>query len=244
MTLYELYPVLIVGAIIGVISLIFIIAYAMMKNKKEAIGFDRNMSDGEIIRRLARYAKPHIPSFILVLVILLFSVVYDIASPLLVGEMVEMLDASFEIQRLWVYLAGYASILLVSLVSTYLQAVLLQKIGQKILSSLREDIFVHIERLSHAQLHSMPVGKLVTRVANDTGAISMMFTGILVNLVKNAFVILGVLGAMLMLNYALTLMVLCFVPFVVLFTVIFRKFLRRAFRRVKDCTTEIGRAHV
>ena len=240
MTLYELYPVLIVGAIIGVVSLIFIIAYAMMKNKKEAIGFDRNMSDGEIIRRLAHYAAPHRPSFILVFVILLFSVLYDVVSPLLVGEMVEMLGENFEIGSLWIYLAVYASILIVSLLCTYLQAVLLQKIGQKILSSLREDIFVHIESLSHAQLHSMPVGKLVTRVANDTGAISMMFTGILVNLVKNIFVILGVLAAMLMLNYALTLMVLCFVPFIVLFTVIFRKFLRRAFRRVKDCTTELN----
>ena len=240
MTIYELYPILIVGAIIGVVSIIFILAYAMMKNKKEAIGFDRNMPDSEIIRRVAHYARPHVKGFILVGVILIFSIVYDIASPLLVGEMVSMLGDGFEMSTLFVYLAVYASILLVSLVCTYLQAVILQKIGQKILSALREDIFTHIESLSHAQLHTMPVGKLVTRVANDTGAISMMFTGILVNLVKNAFVIIGVLAAMLILNYALTLMVLCFVPFVLLFTVIFRKFLRRAFRRVKDCTTELN----
>ena len=47
MTIYELYPILIVGALIGVVSIIFILAYAMMKNKKEAIGFDRNMPDSE-----------------------------------------------------------------------------------------------------------------------------------------------------------------------------------------------------
>ena len=67
-----------------------------------------------------------------------------------------------------------------------------------------------------------------------------MFTNLLVNLIKNAFVILGILVAMLCLNYALTLMVLCFVPFIVIFTVIFRKFSRRAYRKVKDATTDIN----
>jgi ATP-binding cassette subfamily B protein len=86
----------------------------------------------------------------------------------------------------------------------------------------------------------MPVGKLVTRVTNDTNAISMLFTNILVNLLKNVFVIFGVIGAMLMLNYGLTLMVLCFAPFIALFTVIFRKFSRKAYREVKDGTTDIN----
>ncbi|MBQ1208647.1 MAG: ABC transporter ATP-binding protein, partial [Lachnospiraceae bacterium] len=69
---------------------------------------------------------------------------------------------------------------------------------------------------------------------------SYMFTNILVTLVKNVMVIFGVLGAMLVLNYALTLMVLCFVPFVVLFTVIFRKFSRKVHRGVNDATTDIN----
>lgn len=86
----------------------------------------------------------------------------------------------------------------------------------------------------------IPVGTLVTRVTNDTNAISMMFTGLLVNLVKNCFVIIGVFVAMLCVNYMLTLMVLCFVPFVLLFTVIFRKFSRRAFRKVKDGYTDVN----
>jgi ATP-binding cassette subfamily B protein len=67
-----------------------------------------------------------------------------------------------------------------------------------------------------------------------------MFTNIIVNLVKNVFIIIGVLVAMICLNYQLTLMVLCFVPFIVLFTVIFRKFSRKAYRKVKDGTTDIN----
>ena len=84
------------------------------------------------------------------------------------------------------------------------------------------------------------MGKLVTRVSNDPNAISYMFTNILITLVKNVMVVFGVLGAMLMLNYVLTLMVLCFVPFIVLFTVIFRKFSRKVHRKVSDATTDIN----
>ena len=236
----ELYPLLILGAIIGAFSLIFIIAFALMKNKKEAIGFDRNIKDSEIVKRLFVYLKPHVKSFLLVGLIMLFSISYDIISPLLVGKIERLLTEQFRMATLLSYVAVYAGILIVSLVCTYLQSIILQKVGQKILSNLREDVFMHIESLSHSQLHQIPVGKLVTRVANDTNAISMMFTHLLVNLVKNCFIIVGVLAAMLLLNYELTLMVLCFVPFIVLFTVIFRKFSRRAYRKVKDATTDIN----
>ncbi len=237
----EYLPLLIIGGIIGVLSIIFVIAYAAMKDKKEAIGFDRNMKDSEIIRRLSGYALRQWPSFLLVLLLMVFSIVYDIVSPLIIGDLTETIqEESFTLTYLYTSVALYASILVVSMVCTYIQAIVLQKTGQRILSSLREDLFTHIESLSHEQLNHIPVGKLVTRVTNDTGAISMMFTHIIVNLVKNVFVILGVLVAMLCLNYALTLMVLCFVPFIVLFTVIFRKFSRKAYRRVKDGTTDIN----
>ena len=236
----EFYPLLIIGAIIGTFTLIFILAFAFMKNKKEAIGFDRNLKDSEIIKRLLVYAKPHVKSFILVGFIMLFSISYEIISPLMIGKIERLLTDEFEMAKLLSYVAVYAGVLVMSLVSSYVQAIVLQKVGQKILSGLRKDVFMHIEGLSHNQLHQIPVGKLVTRVANDTNAISMMFTNLLVNLVKNVFTIFGVLGAMLLLNYQLTLMVLCFVPFVAIFTVIFRKFLRRAFRRSKDATTDIN----
>ena len=236
----ELYPLLILGAIIGAFSLIFIVAFALMKNKKEAIGFDRNIKDGEIIKRLLKYAKPYWRSFVAVGFIMLFSISYEIISPLLVGKIEKILTEQFEMAKLLSYVAVYAGILIVSLISTYVQSIILQKVGQKILSGLREDVFMHIEGLSHSQLHQIPVGKLVTRVANDTNAISMMFTNLLVNLVKNAFTIVGVFAAMLLLNYQLTLMVLCFVPFIILFSFIFRKFSRRAYRKVKDATTDIN----
>ena len=238
--MYEFLPLIIVGSIIGAFSIAFILAYAAIKNKKEAIGYDRNMSDAELIQRLMQYAKPYWKEFILIFLIMIFSISYDIISPLIVGGIEKMVKGEFLLNDLYKAVAVYAAILLVSLVCTYLQSIILQKIGQKILSSLRLDIFTHIESLSHEQLNNIPVGKLVTRVTNDTNSISMMFTNVLVTMVKNAMVVVGVFGAMLMLNYALTLMVLCVVPFVVLFTVIFRTFSRKVHRTVNDARTDIN----
>lgn len=236
----SLNPLLLVGGVIGTVSVLLLIAYACVKDKKTAMGFERSMADGEILRRLFGYAKPYLRQFVVVGFLVLFSISYDIASPLIVGYIEELVVGDFELKSLYVSVAVYAGVLIFSMASTYLQAVILQRVGQRIISDLREDLFTHIESLSHGQLNDIPVGKLVTRVTNDTNAISMMFTNLFVNLTKNAFVILGILVAMLFLNYELTLMVLCFVPFILLFTVIFRKFSRRAYRKVKDATTDIN----
>ena len=238
--MHEFLPVLILGAIIGLLTLVFSVAYFVMRHKTDKKEFDRNMTDKVIIRRLLDYGKPYIGKFVLVLVIMLISIAYDLLSPIIVGEIEELVKGEFELADLFLRVGLYAGILIVSLVSTYLQTMILQKVGQKILSDLREDVFTHIESLSHEQLNNIPVGKLVTRVTNDTNGICMLFTNVLVTMVKNCMVIFGVFAAMLTVNFAMTLVVACFIPFVVLFTVIFQKFSRKAHRGVTDSRTELN----
>ena len=239
--MHEYLPLLIAGAIIGTFALIFIVLYVLDKKKKQVYeGYERNMTDRELVGRLLRYASPYWKQFILVFLVMLASIVYDIMSPLLIGDIQRVVKADFALRELYVRVAVYAGILVVSLICTYIQAMILQKVGQKILSALREDIFVHIENLSHEQLSQIPVGKLVTRVSNDPNSISYMFTNVLVTLLKNCMVLIGVLAAMLCLNYVLTLMVLSFVPFIILFTVVFRWFSRKVHRNVNEATTDIN----
>ena len=236
----EYLPILIVGAIIGSFALAFTAAFIIAKRRNQLEGKQRNMSDREIVSRLLAYAKPYKMQFVLVFFVMLVANVYSVISPLIIGHIEETVVGDFELSYLFTIVGAYIGILLVSLACTYIQAMVLQKVGQKILSAMREDVFTHIEGLSHEQLNDIPVGKLVTRVSNDPNAISFMFTNILVTLVQNVMVVIAVLGAMLMLNYMLTLMVLCFVPFVILFTVIFRRFSRRVHLRVNDATTDVN----
>ncbi|MBQ9485968.1 MAG: ABC transporter ATP-binding protein [Clostridia bacterium] len=236
----EYFPLLIIGAMVGLTALVAAVAFSLVKNKKAAFGFERNMKDRDLIKRLLKYARPYAKEFLLVLFLMLAAIAYDVLSPLLIGDIEELIKADFELKGLFIRVGIYVGLLAVSLISMYFQSVLLQKTGQKIVSEIREDLFAHIESLSHGQLNKIPVGTLVTRVTNDGEALSRMFTQVIVNLVRNSFMIIGVFAAMLLLNYALTLMILCFVPFIVLFTVIFRKFSRMTYRKEKEKTTEVN----
>ena len=236
----DYFPVLMVAAIILLFAVAFVIAYAKLKKATAKDEKDRTMSDREIVKRLLGFAKPYKKQFALVFIIMLISIGYDLLSPILVGNIQNLVKGTFTLNKLFARVIVYAGILVVSLVSMYLQTMILQKVGQQILSDLRLSVFTHIESLSHEQLNNIPVGKLVTRVTNDTNGISMMFTNVLVTMVKNVMVIFGVFGAMLTVNLALALVVSCFVPFVVLFTVIFRKFSRKAHQNVTDARTELN----
>ena len=236
----DYFPVLMVAAIILLFAVAFVIAYAKLKKATAKDEKERTMSDREIVKRLLGFAKPYKKQFALVLIIMLISIGYDLLSPILVGNIQNLVKGTFTLNALFARVIVYAGILVVSLVSMYLQTMILQKVGQQILSDLRLSVFTHIESLSHEQLNNIPVGKLVTRVTNDTNGISMMFTNVLVTMVKNIMVIFGVFGAMLTVNLALALVVSCFVPFVVLFTVIFRKFSRKAHQNVTDARTELN----
>ena len=162
----SLNPLLLVGGVIGTVSVLLLIAYACVKDKKTAMGFERSMADGEILRRLFGYAKPYFRQFVVVGFLVLFSISYDIASPLIVGYIEELVVGDFELKSLYVSVAVYAGVLVFSMASTYLQAVILQRVGQRIISDLREDLFTHIESLSHGQLIQAKLKNILIFVAH------------------------------------------------------------------------------
>ena len=96
----SLNPLLLVGGVIGTVSVLLLIAYACVKDKKTAMGFERSMADGEILRRLFSYAKPYLRQFVVVGFLVLFSISYDIASPLIVGYIEELVVGDFELKSL------------------------------------------------------------------------------------------------------------------------------------------------
>ena len=97
----EYFPLIFVGGIAGVFSLIFLAAWWRMKHIKAAPDFDRHIPDGEIIRRLIKYAVPYKKEFLLVLVIMLVSISYELVSPLIMGRVTALIKDEFELPALW-----------------------------------------------------------------------------------------------------------------------------------------------
>ena len=138
----EYLPLLIAGGVIGLFTLVFIAAYVVLRHRIKKPAHERQMSDGYLIRRLLSYAKPYTRQFIVVFVVMLISIAYDVVSPLLVSRIQGLIKIqNFALSKLYSMVAVYAGILVISMVCTYFQSVILQEVGQKILTQIRLDTF-------------------------------------------------------------------------------------------------------
>ncbi len=139
------------------------------------------------------------------------------------------------IDRAAILRLGIVLLIVVSLgfVLNYIQAYALQFTGQRIVFDIRRDIFNHLQRLALAFFDGNPVGRLVTRVTNDTQNLHEMYTAVLVNLFKDIFMILGIIVVMFRLNVRLALVSLATLPLIVVLTAIFRLKARAAYRETR-----------
>jgi ATP-binding cassette subfamily B multidrug efflux pump len=129
--------------------------------------------------------------------------------------------------------AMFAVVLLTRFVFAVLQIYLLQYTGQRVMYDMRRGLFAHVLRLPLRFFDRNPVGRLVTRVTNDVAAINEMFTSMLVNLFRDAFLILGILIVMFGLEWRLALVIFALFPIIVLAAWQFRNRVRAAYREVR-----------
>lgn len=117
---------------------------------------------------------------------------------------------------------------------------LLQKMGQQIVYKLREETFTHIHSLSLSFFNITPVGKLVTRVSNDTEAVNELFSTILVKLFKNVVKIIGYAVVMLSINVKMAGISFLLLPLVAILTFVFRHLSRKAYQITRNKITELN----
>jgi len=129
----------------------------------------------------------------------------------------------------WLYLAIVAATFFLN----YGQVYILHYTGQRIVYSIREQLFSHLQRLPVQFFDRNPVGRLVTRATNDTDNLNEMFTSVLVNLFQDIFLLLGILVVMFRVHWQLALVSLAVMPLVALVTIQFRVRARDAYRQVR-----------
>lgn len=129
--------------------------------------------------------------------------------------------------------AAYLVVLFAGFAINYLQVYLLNKTGQKIIFDLRHQVFSHIQNLSMRFFDSNPVGRLITRVTNDTETLNDLFADVLVNLFKDFFTLFGIVFVMLRLDWRIALICFALLPLVTVATVLYRRKARDAYRLVR-----------
>ncbi len=191
-------------------------------------------SDRVILKRLLSYAKPYWKWFALTLLFMFVSVGFALLEPFILGRSIDVLRApTIDRELLLQLVIIFVVSIIFNAAFNYLQTIILQRTGQTIIYNIREEIFTHIETQDIAYFNGVPTGKLVTRVTNDTNTLNEMYTSVVVSVFRNLFMIVGIFGAMFLLNASLALMVLTVIPFIIVFSFIFRTFSRKAYRIVR-----------
>lgn len=206
--------------------------------------------DTHLLKRLLSYAKPHAPSLALCLFLVALSSVAGLALPYLVKIAIDdiitpamalepALRGAYAPKLIWLA-AGFLVVLVARFGITYGEAVLLQKTGQSIIKTIRQEVFDHLQGMSLSFFDRHPAGRLVTRVTNDTEALNEMYTSVLVNLFKDLVLIVGVAVVMLRLHAGLAMLVFTVTPLVAIAVWIFRSKARIAFREVRTLLARIN----
>ncbi len=205
-------------------------------------------SDKTILKRLLSYAKPFIPAFVVTFFLMMFSVLFQLMEPFLIGESINIItEDTLTIERYFGIIPTLATVLIVFAFSIvfgaileYAQTMILQKAGQSIIYNMREEAFTHVERQDIEYFTKIPTGKLVTRVANDTNKLNEMYTDVLVNVFRNLFMVIGIAAAMFLMNWRLASLTMIVLPFIIFFSFLFRRFARKAYRAVRVNTSRVN----
>ena len=136
--------------------------------------------------------------------------------------------------------ALYLFLLLTGFILNALDTWILQKMGQEIIFKMREEVFTHIHSLSLSFFNNTPVGKLVTRVSNDTEAVNELFSTILVKLFKNIVKIIGFAVVMISINVKMALVSFLLLPVVTVLTFFFRYMSKKAYQLTRNRITDLN----
>ena len=203
------------------------------KNNQIDITLHKNFKDSELLLKSFQLMKPVLGRFILGLVVVLINVVLTIILPRLIGQYMDAIDiesvTDSSVLKIVLICSTYLIIVVLNAIFTYIQVVIFQKASQTIVADLRQKSFDKIMSLSHSQLSQIPVGRLVTRVNNDTNSINEMYTQVFANLVKYSLTIIGIYVNMLFINPILTGYISIIFVLLVILTIICRSYSRKAF---------------
>jgi ATP-binding cassette, subfamily B, multidrug efflux pump len=190
--------------------------------------------DIQLLKRLLPFAKKEWKTFAIALALLPFLSSASAVQPLLVQKAIDGPIATGNLDGLHQYVWLLAASLLIQIVFQSVQGFLVQKAGQKMTASIRQNLFNHVLSLSSNYFSKMPVGKLITRLTSDVEALGDVFSTGAVGVISDFFSILVVLGFMAALNPWLALVLFIWLIPITAMVLYFQKRYRAATYRSRE----------
>lgn len=228
-----------------------------------------NVLDPVLLGRMLSFVRPYRAMAFLGLSLTLVSVMANLAAPLFISVLVDVLFA-FEAnaqgmalldllglsslreplaamesahgkERVLIWFAfGYLGARTLQFLLDWGNGFLLAKLSQNVLMDVRMQVFEHIQTRALAYFHRNRVGRLITRVTNDVGALDDFFSQALLSVMNNFALLGGIVALLLIVDLDLALIVLSILPVLIAISLIFRHYARKAYRKWRAALSHLN----
>ncbi|HET9952017.1 MAG TPA: ABC transporter ATP-binding protein [Candidatus Eisenbacteria bacterium] len=200
--------------------------------------------DRRLAGRLLRFLRPYRKEVVISVLLLAVLSVLEVAGPYLTKVAIDTYVKPTEgagaaalpadaARGLLLLGAAYVAVLAVAFGLRYFQTYIMSMVGQRAMQDLRLSIFRHLGTLSPSYYDTRPVGRILTRVTQDVAVLNELFAQGVVAVIGDIFMLVGIVGAMLWLDWKLALVTLTTVPLLMAATAVFRAKVRVSYRRVR-----------
>jgi ATP-binding cassette subfamily B protein len=196
--------------------------------------------DARLMRRLLQYLRPYSRQVAVAFAAIIAGAAASLIQPYLIKVAIDRYIAARQLAGLDRLAGLYLIVLVVAFAAEYIQTWTLQLTGQRIMFDLRMAIYGHLQRLDLRYYDRNPVGRLMTRVTSDVDVLNDLFTSGVVTVFGDVFLLLGIMGMLLWMNWPLALVAFAVLPLIALVTQWFRRNVRDSYRVVRGWIARIN----
>ena len=215
-------------------------------HEEEALG---KAYDSRLMNRLLRYMTPYKWQVILALALVAIVTPLELAPPLLFRKAVDsylvpavntVVGSSLAWRGIVYISLIYFAVLVFDFLAQYVQIRIMQRVGQQTMYDMRTEIFGRLQRLPMSYYDRNPVGRLMTRVTTDVDALNDLFAAGVVTMINDIFLLVVMAGLLFRIDAKLALDALAVLPLILVVTLVFRKYVRDANRKIRTAIARIN----
>lgn len=206
-------------------------------HEEDAIG---KTYDLKVAKRLVGYIRPYWKTATVALLLTLLTSVLGSTLPYFTIYAIDGFITPKRIDGVWLFALAYFGVFFFRFLFSYLQEVLLNRVGQQVMFDLRSQIFTKLQKQELAYFDRYPVGRIITRLTSDVDALNEMFTSGVIDVLGDLVTIFAILVWLFVLDWQLALVSLVTIPLLFICTNWFRKHARRGFDRVRTRNAKLN----
>ena len=197
--------------------------------------------DQRVILRLGPFIAPYKKMAIISVVAMIIYTITQVAVPWMIALAIDDYIVAKDWDGLNLIVIAFMVVALINWGTNYLQQFAMEKVGQGVLFSLRRALFGHVQKQSLSYFDKTEVGRLMSRVQGDVGALQE-FSALVVMTLGELLSLFGIVAALLVLNVKLGLITMVVIPLLMIIMVVWQRFARRSFVEIRRCISIVNAA--